>query len=258
MHVVIAGLAIAGLPHLSRPAPEMPEVIPVEFVAIGEENTVVEPAPEETAPPEPEPAATRQAPSQADAVPLPDDKPAPPEPEAPAPDPKPAPPQPRPDVTPRSKPKPPSRFDASRVAALIDRSLEEAPAPAETAEDREKRLEEAVERQQPSLQDRIATATLQAAIRQKVQNCWIVPAGAKDVAEMSVGIRIQLRPDGTLARPPQFVRSGDMGNEFYRIFAESARRAVQNCEPYDTLPVAQYDRWRLIDFTFDASQMLGG
>ncbi|MFQ5348586.1 MAG: hypothetical protein ACE5ED_12250 [Rhodothalassiaceae bacterium] len=73
---------------------------------------------------------------------------------------------------------------------------------------------------------------------------------------MQVRIRIELRRDGRLARPPQFVDAGDLsapGRDFYRIFAESARRAVLNCQPYDNLPLSQYELWRQIEFTFAGS-----
>lgn len=261
IHIGIAAFAVFGLPHIAREIPDIPDIVPVEFVEIASETRSDKPAPEPEPEPEPEPApqiapeAPAPAPEIAEAVPLPEAKP---EPARPEPEPEPTPPKPRIEVAPRAKPAPPSRFDASRVAALIDRSIkEEAPAPVAKPEEP---AEEAAP--QPSaLSARIATATLQAAIRQRVQECWFVPSGAKDVADMQVRIRIQLREDGRLMRQPQFLDAGDLsapGNEFFRIFAESARRAILNCQPYDNLPLAQYNLWRQIDFTFDAGQMLGG
>ncbi len=257
VHVGLAVAVIVGLPQLRRPLPDIPEVIPVEFVTI---DDVVR-APVEKPEPAPEPQAVAEPvetppprPQAADAVPLPDARP--PEPQT-----KPPPPRPRLHVAPRSKPKPPSRFDAARVAALLDRSIKTAsPAPADTAEtEKPKRTTPAP--RQSALAARIATATLAAAIRQRVQQCWFVPAGAKDLEKMQVRIRIELRRDGRLARPPQFIGAGNLsapGREFFRIFAESARRAVLNCQPYDNLPLSQYELWRQIEFTFDAGEMLGG
>ncbi|GEQ99116.1 hypothetical protein JCM17844_27530 [Iodidimonas gelatinilytica] len=268
VHLGLLAVGYFGLPHLSRPEPDMPDIVPVSFVEISDVTRSNEPQsePEPQPDPEPEDLYARDEPQQIDMaeldVPLPEDKPAPPEKKPdPAPEAKPEPVKPRLTVAPRTKPRPPSRFDSSKVAALIDRSIKEE-RPQSVPDPVEKTEEKDTETPQPSaFADRIATATLQAAIRQRVQECWYLPSGGKDVANMRVRIRIQLRQDGKLLRPPQFIDAGDLskpGNEFYRIFAESARRAVQKCEPYDSLPLAQYDKWREIDFTFDAADMLGG
>lgn len=275
VHAGVVVAALVGLPALTRDAPDMPDVVPVDFVVIAEETRTTEPPPEPEPAPEadPEPELEQQVaqaqpePAPApEAVPLPAEKPAPPAPE-PEPDPEPKPePRARLDVTPRAKPRPPSRFNADRLAALIDRSVEESsPAPPEAVqEDTETSKAEAPEesqRRQAALTDRFATTTLRALIADRVQKCWYLPAGAKDVADMQVTIRIDLRRDGRLARQPRFVDTGKHSlsdDQFYRIFAESARRAVQNCEPYEDLPPAQYHIWQSIEFTFDAGRMLGG
>ena len=49
------------------------------------------------------------------------------------------------------------------------------------------------------------TAGLQDAIRSQVEPCWSVPAGARDAENLQVRIRIYMRPDGDLARPPVIV-----------------------------------------------------
>ena len=272
VHLGLLAVIVFGLPRFSRPPPDMTDIVPVSFVEIADVTRTDAPQPEPQPAPAPEPEPEQAfaaneptpAPAPVDAVPLPQEKPEPErEPEAkPAPVAKPAPPRARIDVAPRAKPRPPSRFDASKVAALIDRSIkEEAPPPQPQKEDVAAKKEAERQKSITALSDRVATATLQAAIRQRVQECWYLPSGGKDVADMQVRIRIYLRQDAQLLRPPQFIDAGDMsgpGREFYRIFAESARRAVQNCEPYENLPLAQYDLWRQIDFTFDAADMLGG
>jgi len=276
VHVGVVVAAVTGLPALTRPPPEQAEVIPVEFVTIAERARTTEPAPPAPEPePESEPVpqlAPAETPPQiaAEVPPPPEDKPAPPEPEpAPEPEPEPEPEAestPRLQVMPRAKPSPPTRFDPSRLAALIDRSIEEEtpqPDAREESDEPPPETEETPEerRQQAALADRFAAVTLKALIRDRVQKCWYLPAGAKDVADMQVTIRIDLRRDGRLARAPRFVDTGRHSlsdDQFYRIFAESARRAVQNCEPYEDLPPAQYHIWQSIEFTFDAGRMLGG
>jgi len=267
-HAAVVVLAVSGLPMLGRDRPDAPQVIPVEFVEIARESRSEEPVPvrepePEPAPEEPEPKPEPEPePAPEEAAPLPEEKNAPPPDAAPTPEPKPEPEREPVRVTPRAKPKPPSRFDANRLAALIDRSIKEDSArqeqtpPEQTATDKTD-----APQQQAALSGRIATASLQAIIRDRVQQCWTLPAGAKGLDELHVRIRIHLRRDGTLARAPQILdqaRIARSDDSYLRIFAESARRAVQVCEPYDDLPVAYYDIWQQIDFNFNAGQMLGG
>ena len=73
-------------------------------------------------------------------------------------------------------------------------------------------------------------------------------------------IRIYLLPDGNLARPPEIVDQMRMnlpGQGYFRVAAESARRAVQRCAPLK-LPVESYDIWRDTELTFDPKEMLEG
>ena len=280
MHIVMLAFAAFGLPRLTAPPPEPPDVVEVEFVEVAEETATKEQAPpqpepetqepEQPAPePEPEPQPekmanvapeeTEPAPSEAaPKVPMPDDKP---EPETK--------PEPEPEqtvsslaerVTVRRKPEPPSRFDVDQIAALIDKSVDE---PTRlNVQDVEKELEQKASERQASadLRARRNQARIEQMIRQKVQRCWSIPVGVKDIEEMSVKIRLKLRPDGSMLGPPKYVNAGDLnapGREYFRTFAESARRAVQRCAPYD-LPVDLYDSWDDIVFNFDAGAMVGG
>ncbi|GAB4573751.1 MAG: hypothetical protein Tsb008_09000 [Rhodothalassiaceae bacterium] len=260
MHATLAAAILIGLPHLGRDLPDIPDLIPVDFVMIDERTTTDRHEEPEPAAAKPEPLTAREeAPppvASAEAVPLPD-SPAPKQPVA-KPEPKPAPPAPVLRVAPRVKPKPPVRFDERSLASLIDKSAKKLTPPAPKTEAEEKPKEAA--RPTP-LSASIVTATLQEAIRQKVQGCWSVPAGARDAGSMRVTIRLTLGRDGRLLRQPQIVDAGDLsapGREFYRTVAESARRAVQICEPYDMLPPENYDLWRQMEFVFDPSEMLGG
>ena len=47
------------------------------------------------------------------------------------------------------------------------------------------------------------------------------------------------------------------GQEFYKVLAESALRAIKLCEPLK-LPVDNYEGWKKLIINFDARQMLGG
>ena len=92
------------------------------------------------------------------------------------------------------------------------------------------------------------------AFRSKIEGCWSIPAGARDAINLVVTLRIFLNPDGSLARAPEVTdkeRIGTRGQEFFRIAAESAIRAVHKCAPYEMLPAEKYETWRDIKLTFD-------
>ncbi|MBB4210665.1 cell division and transport-associated protein TolA [Rhodothalassium salexigens DSM 2132] len=285
LHVGVLLFAIFGLPRLTPPVPEPPEVIEVEFVEVAEETaTKADDGAAQPEPPKPEPDPEPQEPAP-DPDPKPELRTAPedvePEPaeaapEVPLPEPKPEPkpepePEPKPEpeetvtalaqrVMPQSKPTAPSRFDAGQIAALIDKSVKETPSL--NVADLEKAIKAEAKRQgaRSRLKAQRNLARIEQLIRQKVQRCWSIPVGVKNIEQMSVKIRLRLRPDGSMMGPPRYVNAGDLnapGREFYRTFAESARRAVQRCAPYD-LPVDLYDTWDDIVFNFDASAMVGG
>jgi outer membrane biosynthesis protein TonB len=254
LHALVVVIAVVGLPSILSPDEDKPQVIPVEIVQIADRTT---PKPPEVKP-EPKPEPPKPVPKEEPKPePKPQDTPPPPKPVVEKPEPKPEPPKEKPkpaeqipelkvDVKPRPKPKPPSRFDPSRIAKLLeDKTEKNEPAPAKP--------------QQQSIDMARLTTSLQDAIRAQVQPCWLFPAGAPDAENLVVRLRITLNSDGTLSRPPEVLDQGRLGgaNDYYRVAAESARRAVQKCSPLK-LPVESYDVWRDIDLTFDPKEMITG
>jgi outer membrane biosynthesis protein TonB len=258
LHIAAALIFIFGLPHMAdRESPE-PDVIPVDIVNIADltvnenpKEEVQKPAPE----PQPSTAAAATPPEQeAEAVPLPDVKAeVEKKPELKKPKPR------TPKATLMLKPTPPSRFDANRLALLIDKKLEKNTA----ASKQQVTPEKPSENRQPvrsNLDRAQLSASLAGAIQAQIQPCWSIPAGAKEAEDLKVRIRIYLLPDGNLARPPEIVdrlRMNMPGQSFYRVAAESARRAVQRCAPLK-LPPESYDIWNDIELNFDPGEMLGG
>lgn len=95
-------------------------------------------------------------------------------------------------------------------------------------------------------------------VRQQIQRCWNLPAGAKDAHTMIIGIRMSMNPDGTVQQA-RILDQGRMGTDpFYRTMAESALRAALNprCQPFK-LPPDKYQRWKTMKLTFDPRDMLG-
>lgn len=276
LHVGVAVIALVGLPHLDRDLPDTPPPIAIEFVKIAEKTQVVAPeAPQEQQPQEVE-EQPKYAPAEAvaavpdDAAPLPEkQKPQKTEP-VPAPKPKPKPQisentQLANRVTPQAKPRPPSRFKSDRIAAVIDRSIKEEVKQAPKADEKKEETKQAPEEKKldfaEALRGRLATASLMDALRRKVEENWSFPGGAKGVETMQVTIRIWVRPDGSFSRAPEFLDAGNLNDPdraFYRIFAESARRAVLLSEPFDE--AAQYldASQKYIDFIFNGAEFVGG
>ena len=251
-HIVVATVSIIGLPALKRDFNAMPDIIPVEFVTLDDvTRNVAEPANEE-----PQDGVAETRPSMdsiiPEAVPTLDSalSQSAVEEEAETP-------RPMPTVAPRTKPRPPSALDTSRIAALIDRSKQQTATTPEPVDNTEK-IEDAIERSQMSqMEARRATITLQALIGSKVESCWSIPAGSKGADDLAVRIKIFLRVDGTLQRPPELMDRSRLSDPFYRAAAESAERAIRRCAPYE-LPLEQYDIWRELIFTFDPKELLDG
>lgn len=161
-------------------------------------------------------------------------------------------------VVPQEKPNRSTKFDSSRISALIDRSIKEIKPTINVA--REKELEKDIASPQGSLDIRRMTATIQDYIRQKMLACWSVPVGAENAENLQVAMTIRLSPAGYLVGNPVFINSASVfggPNHYLRVFAESTARAVRRCEPYDKLPKDNYELWQELELNFLLSDMLG-
>ncbi|MCJ9429581.1 hypothetical protein [Kordiimonas marina] len=270
LHVGVATVALVGLPSLHHERPAPPPPIDIDFVKIADKTTAAAPKAEkqqEQQAPQHSVAAAEPVPETAtEAMPLP--KPAPKVKDIPKPTPKPKVSEReklRNSVRVHAKPKPPSRLKLKNISSVIDRALkEEQIATKEGKKQEEKQVAKKKEEAKPDpfagIRGRIAAASLRDALSQKLAKCWTFPRGAKGVEDMQVTVRIYLRPDGTLARIPEFVGVGDLNDPsrgFYRTFAESARRAVQLCEPYKEAMQYLPKGTGYIDFNFSGAEFAG-
>ncbi|TNE66662.1 MAG: hypothetical protein EP335_02930 [Alphaproteobacteria bacterium] len=273
LHIGVAVAAIVGLPHLAREHdPTPPPMIDIEFVKIQEQTEVIAPKEEkqqEESQPEPEQQVAKAEPipeDVPDVVPLPK-----PEPEVKKDLPK---PQPKPEISEReklrdsitvqTKPKAPSRLKSASISSVIDKALKEEKLKTQADEKKEEKVkakEEAKADPFAGIRGRLAAASLQDALSQKLARCWTFPRGAKGIEDMQVTVRIHLRPDGNLARSPEFLDAGDLNDPsrgFYRTFVESARRAVQLCQPYTEAIEYLPSGMGYIDFNFSGAEFAGG
>ena len=89
--------------------------------------------------------------------------------------------------------------------------------------------------------------------------CWNFPLGIPFDDNLIVKIKLKLRPDGTVTDTEvlDHARMNKPGQNFYKILAESALRAIRMCTPLK-VPSSGYERWKEIQMNFDAREMLRG
>ena len=164
--------------------------------------------------------------------------------------------QPKPEPKNEAKPqpkkpdKPQPKFDANRIAALLD-----------------KRDPQRVAAAGETLNHTLAfgTATGDApklaqseldALRARLRECWNPPAGAANADKLRVPILIRFKQDGTLASAPQ--PESTASDAFMQAMIDSAVRATIRCQPYTMLSPAKYDLWKEIVVDFSLDGMFGG
>mgnify|MGYP001245009918 CR=1 FL=1 len=94
------------------------------------------------------------------------------------------------------------------------------------------------------------------AIRRQFYRCWIVPAGAKNIKDYKVSIKLKLNEDGEVINS-KIINKTQMKNTFFRTLAESAIRAVNHpdCKKLK-VPRKKYDTWKETILDFDPSVMI--
>jgi len=95
------------------------------------------------------------------------------------------------------------------------------------------------------------------ALRRRLAQCWSPPVGAADAGKVQVVLRVQFKPDGSLASVPQLV-AAPASAALGPAMAESAKRALLTCQPFNMLRVEHYKTWQDMEITFDPRDMFGG
>lgn len=147
-------------------------------------------------------------------------------------------------------PKPQPKFDASRIAALLDkRDPQRKSATGDTLSNT------------PALGTATGTAVALSqneidALRARLRQCWNVPVGVAEARDLVVTVRIQFKQDGSLLTEPRLMNSGS--HPAFLTASESALRAVRTCAPYTFLPAAKYEAWKDVIVDFDPRDMFRG
>ena len=143
-------------------------------------------------------------------------------------------------------------FDPKDIAALIDKSKEDL---SET-ESKSKNLTQSEDK---SMNLNGLTLNEEDALKAQIFGCWSIPLGLPYNENLLVRIKLKLKPDGTIIDSEiiDHARMNKPGQNFYRVLAESALRAVQLCQPL-RVPTTGYERWKYLQLNFDAREMLLG
>jgi outer membrane biosynthesis protein TonB len=158
-------------------------------------------------------------------------------------------PQAKDEPLPLKKPpqKPQPKFDANKIAALLDKR------------DPQRNAATGAElNSTPSLgaasgdAARLSQSEIDA-LKARLMALWNPPVGAQDADQFQVTIRIRFKRDGTLDIGPQVLTSGS-GARFNAI-RDSAVRAVLVGQPFTMLRPDHYDTWKELDFVFDTKEM---
>lgn len=272
LHLAILLFALASWPETKMDPPVLLQ-IPVDVVAPSEVTKIkagMAEAKDEAplAPKEEEPKPKAVAPpkeKEAEATPPPPPAPAPKAEEAKKPDPvkaetpqparKPAPPKkaeakpepPKPKKPPITETK--QDFNADRIAALLNKIPDAGrePNPLDPVDAPRK----PVRGQSDGTQMTMSVNEIDA-LRARIAQCWSPPPGGLGADAIIVKLRLQLNEDGSLVGSPSIANSGS--SPFFQAAADSAVRAVFQCQPY-ALPSEKYEVWRDMILTFDPRRM---
>ena len=244
-------------PQVAQATPEPPKPEPPK----PEPPKPTPPPPPPPAPPEPkpEPPPLPEPPKPEPPKPLPEPKPEPPKPEPPKVEPKPEPPKPKVEA-PKPKPKPEApKPDQKQLAADFDSLLKNLTRQktAPTPDDAQPKAKQPPAPQQASSQP-IAPLGAQLTVSEKdliirqIEQCWNVPAGAKDAQNLIIEVHIDVDPDGTATNIVILDRARYAADDFFRAAADSAVRAIRNpnCRPLK-LPPDKYEQWKSITLSFN-------
>jgi colicin import membrane protein len=146
-------------------------------------------------------------------------------------------------------PKPP-KFDADKIAALLDKRDPQRQATTGATLNPQASLGyvngAAAQLSQSELD----------AMRARLRQCWSPPVGAADAPNLFVIFRVLLRRDGSIEHEPALV--GGTAASSGPALAESAKRALLQCQPYTMLRPEHYETWRDMEIKFDPRDMFGG
>ena len=143
-------------------------------------------------------------------------------------------------------------FDPNNIAALIDKSKEEAASEIY-------KTDQVTQDQEKNFENRALSLSEEDALKAQIFGCWSIPLGLPYNENLLVRIKLELKPDGSVISSEilDHARMNRPGQGFYKVLAESALRAIKLCQPL-RVPSTGYERWKQLQLNFDAREMLEG
>lgn len=149
------------------------------------------------------------------------------------------------------------KFDADRIAALIDKSPDKRGAPKRSRNPTKPTDYDGPTAGERRGRDTVLSAReidlLKGAISAQLRDCWRLPGGGGGIDAVVVTLQWRLRRDGTLLGEPRVKSRGN--GPVFQIASEAAVRAVKQCAPF-RLPKDKYEAWKDITWDFDPREML--
>jgi hypothetical protein len=107
-----------------------------------------------------------------------------------------------------------------------------------------------------NIADKLSLSELDA-LRQQLQRCWNVPAGALHADELIVTVQVSMGPDAVVRDVKIYDESRMHHDPYFRTAAESAKRALFSpaCTPL-RLPKNRYSEWKTFEITFNPKEMI--
>ena len=258
-HSVLVLLTILSLPFMLREPVDLPPIVSVELIQITDKTSIPY-APkarkiiEETKKKEVERLVSEQAPPAAKAKEKPDRIPLPNEmkEEKKIVKKKQNPEEVKPEIRQASEFEKKEIVDTNQIAALIDKAKE-----VEAVE--KKKTDKITQSSQKNSFATGLTLSQEDALRAQIFGCWSVPLGLPYDEDLLVRIKLQLKKDGTIMKSEilDHQRMNRPGQQFYKVLAESALRAVRLCQPLKVPPTG-YDKWKNLQLNFNPTEMLKG
>jgi hypothetical protein len=87
-----------------------------------------------------------------------------------------------------------------------------------------------------------------ATLKGRLKECWHPPAGLADATNVMVMLRVSLAPNGALREEPSMIAAS--ASEAGPVLMQTAKRALQQCQPFGFLPAAKYNEWKILDLNF--------
>ena len=258
-HSVLVLLTILSLPFMLREPIDLPPIVSVELIQIADKTSIPF-APkarkiiEENKKKKEERLVSEQAPPAAKAKEKPDRIPLPNEAkeEKQIIKKKQNPEDVKPEIKKASEFEKKEIVDTNEIAALIDKAKEEEAV-------KQKKTDKITQSSQKNSFASGLTLSQEDALRAQIFGCWSVPLGLPYDEDLLVRIKLQLKKDGTIMKSEilDHQRMNRPGQQFYKVLAESALRAVRLCQPLKVPPTG-YDKWKNLQLNFNPTEMLKG